>query len=147
MRVRDLMTPASDVITIEPTATVADAARLLMRHGIGALPVVVGPDRSVLGIIAERDIVKAVDDAGPRAIDRPAVRVMRRPAPTCDPDDTIRGVMVRVTSERLRHMVVAVDGQLAGMVSVGDLLKHRLDDLEMEASVLRDVVAAQRARA
>lgn len=143
MRVRELMTPASDVITIGPEATVAEAVRLLMRHGIGALPVV-APNRAVLGLVAERDVVKALDDGAGKALDRPASRVMRRPPPTCDADDTVRRVMARITRERLRHMVVCEGGRLEGLVSVGDLLKNRLDELELEAGVLRDVVAAQR---
>lgn len=143
MRVRQLMTPATDVVTIEPTATVAEAVRLLMRHGIGALPVV-APDRAVLGIVAERDIVNALDRDAEGALDLPVSRAMRRPAPSCDPEDTVRAVMTRITRERQRHMVVCEGGRLAGLVSVGDLLKNRLDDLELEAGVLRDVVAAQR---
>lgn len=143
MRVRELMTPASDVITIGPEATVAEAVRLLMRHGIGALPVV-APNRAVLGLVAERDVVKALDAGAENALDQPVSRVMRRPPPTCDADENVRRVMARITRERLRHMVVCEAGRLEGLVSVGDLLKNRLDELELEAGVLRDVVAAQR---
>lgn len=143
MRVRELMTPASDVITIGPQATVAEAVRLLMRHGIGALPVV-APNRAVLGLVAERDVVKALDAGAENALDEPVSRVMRRPPPSCDADENVRRVMARITRERLRHMVVCEGGRLEGLVSVGDLLKNRLDELELEAGVLRDVVAAQR---
>lgn len=143
MRVRELMTPAPDVVTIQPTATVAEAVRLLMGHGIGALPVV-APDRSVLGLLAERDVVSALDRNPEGALELPVSRAMRRPAPSCGPGDLVQTAMARITRERLRHMVVCEAGRLEGLVSVGDLLKNRLDDLELEASVLRDVVAAQR---
>lgn len=144
MRVTELMTPVPDVITVGPDATIAAASRLLMRHGIGALPVV-DADHTVLGLLAERDVVKALDERGDGALDLPVSRAMRRPPPSCEAHDQARDVMARITRERLRHMVVRDGGRLAGLISVGDLLKHRLDELELEAGVLRDVVAAQRA--
>jgi CBS domain-containing protein len=143
MRVREIMTAAAEVVRVRPETTIAEAIRLLLRHGIGALPVVGDADAPV-GLVAERDVVNALHGRAERVLDLPVAVIMRRPPPTCDAGADVRDVMARITRERLRHMIVCADARLAGMVSVGDLLKHRLDELELEASVLRDVVAAQR---
>lgn len=145
MRVRDLMTKQADVITIGPGAAVSDAVSLLMEHGVGALPVMAS-DGSPVGIVAERDIVAALHATGDEVLTLPVKRVMRRPAPMCEADDPLRDVMARMTVERTRHLVVCEGGRIAGVISVGDLVKHRLEQLETEAGVLRDYVAAQRAR-
>jgi CBS domain-containing protein len=134
----------SSVITIQPDTDLATAARLLIRHRIGGLPVV-APDGAVVGFLAEREIVQAVDQTGGSVRDLPARRFMRSPAPTCSTDDSLQDVMSRMTRDRLRHIVVVQAGRIEGLISVGDLVKHRLDELETEAGVLRDYVTAQRA--
>ncbi len=145
MQVRSIMTAESAVITIAPGDTLADAVRALVDHGIGALPVI-GRDRVPVGLIAERDIARALHEHT-RATPEVAVQhVMQKPAPTCDLDDTLQDVMARMTRSRLRHLVVCDKGRLTGMLSVGDLLKHRLEQLETETGVLRDYVAGQRSR-
>lgn len=144
MRVRELLrNKSSSVITIEPDADLGTAVRLLMQHGIGGLPVVTSVG-SVVGFIAEREIVRSVDEnpLGIRHIK--AEQVMRRPAPTCQSSDSLHEVMVRMTRERLRHLVVLEGGRVAGVISVGDVVKHRLEQLETETGVLRDYVAARR---
>jgi CBS domain-containing protein len=144
MSVRELLKQKRmDVISVESTQSVADAARLLMEHGIGGLPVVDGG--SLLGFVSEREIVHAVDGQSTNVRDVSIASIMRRPAPVCSQDDPIREVMKRMTRERLRHLVVMDGDRLAGVLSVGDLVKHRLDQLETEAGVLRDYVAGQRA--
>lgn len=144
MRVRDLMTPESKLVTVHRNATAGDAVKLLMEHEVGALPVVDG-DRLPLGIVAERDLVRALQATGGGVLDLPVERVMRRPPPTCDVNDQVVDVMSRMTRERSRHLLVCEDGRIGGVVSVGDLVKHRLAQLETEAGVLRDYVAGQRA--
>jgi CBS domain-containing protein len=101
-------------------------------------------DGSVVGILAERDVVRAAYDK-PTALDSLRVQDVMRPAPTCDADDTIRDAMHRMTAERQRHFLVLDEGKLVGVLSVGDLVNDRLRQLEAEADVLRDYVAAHRA--
>jgi CBS domain-containing protein len=144
MQVRELLLKKSaNVVTVQPNTDVLTAVQLLIRHNIGGLPVVAA-DGSVVGFVAERDVVKGVEansDALPR---QPVERIMQRP-PICRADDTLHEVMSRMTRERLRHLVVVDNGRTVGVISVGDLVKHRLEELELEAGTLRDYVAAQRA--
>jgi CBS domain-containing protein len=144
MRVRDLLEQKkSQVITVEPTTDLGTAAKLLMEHGIGGLPVVAHGDKPV-GFLAEREVVKAVHECdGP--IRSVRVEGVMRPAPLCSADDSVQEAMGRMTRQRLRHLVVQDGGRLAGVISVGDIVKHRLQQLETETSVLRDYVAAHRA--
>jgi len=142
VHVRDLV-DRQRVITVGPQEEVATAVRLLFDHNIGGLPVVTA-DGAVVGFIGERDIVKTMNShLGP--IRHMMVRDAMRPAAFCDPDDSIEVVMQRMTSERVRHLVVRENGKLLGVVSVGDTVKFRLGQLEMEAAVLRDYLAGQRA--
>ena len=144
MRVRDLIRAKSDtVITVQSNDELSTAIRLLMRHNIGGLPVLAN-DGSVVGILAERDVVRAAHDQ-PFAFASRRVQDVMRAAPTCDADDTIADAMHRMTVQRQRHFLVLDEGKLVGVLSVGDLLKDRLRQLETEADVLRDYVAAQRA--
>jgi CBS domain-containing protein len=144
MLVRDLLQrKRSETVTVRPGDWLITAAQMLMSHGIGALPVV---EAGVpIGLLSERDIVRAaalnVDGLAGTAVEQ----IMRRPAPTCSADDPIPVVMARMTRDRLRHLVVTENGRLAGVISVGDLVKDRLDELETETGVLRDYVAGQRA--
>jgi CBS domain-containing protein len=145
MRVGELVrSKGGDVVTIRPDSTVGRAVRLLMDHRIGGLPVV-NAEGAPVGFVAERDIVRALDIARAGVHDVPIERIMRRPPPTCSVDDSLNDVMTRMTRERLRHLVVLERDRLAGVLSVGDLVHHRLRELEIEAGVLRDYVAARRA--
>ena len=142
MHVRDLV-GRQRVITVGPQEEVATAVRLLFDHNIGGMPVVTA-DGAVVGFLGERDIVRTMNShLGP--IRHMMVRDAMRPAAFCDPDDSIEVVMQRMTSERVRHLVVRENGKLLGVVSVGDTVKFRLGQLEMEAAVLRDYLAGQRA--
>lgn len=147
MRVKDLlqMKVGPEAITIEPGTEVAVAARLLMKHTIGGLPVVTR-DGNLKGFLAEREIVRALEEGDEDIRRLPVERVMQRPAPTCSSDATLEEVMSLMTRRRLRHLAVLDGEQIVGVLSVGDLVKHRLDQLETEAAVLRDYVMAQRAR-
>ncbi|NLG62119.1 MAG: CBS domain-containing protein [Candidatus Cloacimonetes bacterium] len=143
MRVRELLGRGrSPVITIDSDARVDAAVRLMIEHRIGALPVMSGG--MVVGIVSERDIVELLGREYGNVRSVPLSRIMRR-APTCNIDDDVRDLMVRMTGERLRHFVVMENGRLSGIVSVGDIVKRRLDELELETGVLRDYVAGRRA--
>ena len=144
MRVRDLISAKADtVITVQAKDDLSTAIRLLMRHNIGGLPVLAS-DGSVVGILAERDVVRAAHET-PFAFGSLRVQDLMRPAPTCAADDAIVDAMHRMTVQRQRHFLVLDEGKLIGVLSVGDLLKDRLRQLETEADVLRDYVAGQRA--
>jgi CBS domain-containing protein len=144
MRVGDILAkkPAR-VTTVAPDADLASAVGLLMEHGIGGLPVVAAGETPV-GFLSERDVVDVVNRYdGP--IRHLRVESVMRPAPSCVAEDRLEDVMAKMTRQRLRHLVVLDGGRLAGVISVGDLVKHRLEQLETETGVLRDYVAAQRA--
>lgn len=145
MRVREIMTGGADVLTIEAGDSVGHAVERLMGNAIGALPVV-DRARSPVGLISERDIARALHEHPEGAARLAVQRIMRRPPPLCALDDDIREVMARMTRQRLRHLIVCDGGRIVGMLSVGDLLKHRLQELELETGVLRDYVAGQRSR-
>ena len=141
MYVRDLV-DQQHVITVSPKDEVATAVRLLFSHHIGGLPVVAS-DGAIVGFIGERDIVKTLNAQWGLVRHMLVQDVMRAPD-FCDPDDTIEMVMRRMTSDRVRHLVVRENGRLLGVVSVGDMVKYRLSQLEMETAVLRDYLAGQR---
>jgi CBS domain-containing protein len=131
------------LITVGPQVDVGTAIRLFFTHSIGGLPVV-SHDGTVVGFVSERDVVRAVNGhMGP--IRNMLVQEVMRPAPFCDADDTVESVMKQMTAQRLRHLVVRDGGRPIGVVSVGDMVKYQLEQLESERAVLRDYVAAQRA--
>lgn len=143
MRVRDLLArKPSKLVTVEPDAHIGAAIALLFAHNVGGLPVM-KPDGSILGYVAERDIVRAVRLHGGTFH---ALRVdqIMQPAPVCDADDTVEEIMHRMTMHRLRHLIVRDGEQIVGVISVGDIVRYRLEELETETGVLRDYVAAHR---
>jgi CBS domain-containing protein len=134
-----LAAKGGDVLTIEPNTTLAAAAERLAKHKIGAL-VVTGPDRRVVGIVSERDIVEMLAERGAAALDLPLTEVMTRGVMTCMPGDTVSSLMERMTEGKFRHLPVLDQGRLAGIVSIGDVVKHRLEEMEREQSALRDYI-------
>jgi CBS domain-containing protein len=128
------------VATIRPEATIADAVGMLNRERIGAL-VVSENGGGVDGILSERDIVMALGDHGGELLSRPVSAIMTRPVITCEPSDSVGELMAEMTSRRIRHFPVLCDGRLCGIVSIGDLVKNRLDEVEYEASSLRSFIA------
>jgi CBS domain-containing protein len=130
------------VTTIAPDASVKRAADWLHAKNIGAL--VVTRDNAVLGLISEREIVHAVSRHGEAAGSMSVSDIMHYGVPTVSPDESLIRVMNLMTHHRVRHMPVMRGGQLVGIVSIGDVVKHRLEDLELETNVLRDVYAAAR---
>src|SRR5215210_8462961 len=139
-----LRTKGHRVVTVAPTATVAEAAALLERNRIGAA-VVSADGRRLDGLLDESDIVRAVVRDGPEGLNRPVRDAMTREPATCAPDDRITSVMAVMTQRRQRHLPVLSGGELAGLVSIGDAVKARLSELELEARVLRDAWIAHRA--
>ena len=127
-----------DVVTIAPEKTLADAAGLLSENRIGALVVVVG--ERVSGILSERDIVRAVAASGGAALANKVSDKMTGTVVTCGPQDTTAAVMNRMTAGRFRHLPVVDNGRLAGIVSIGDVVKFRLAEIERESSMLRDYI-------
>ena len=127
------------VITIEPTASLEQAAKILAERRIGAL-VVTGPEQRVVGIVSERDIVAMLAARGCHALDVPLTAVMTRKVTTCSPADTISTIMERMTEGKFRHVPVVEQGRLTGIVSIGDVVKHRLQQMESEQNALRDYI-------
>jgi CBS domain-containing protein len=128
-----------EVVTIEPTTNLAAAANLLADRKIGAV-VITGPDQHLVGIVSERDIVQQVAAHGAAAFGLPLTDVMTRKVMTCSVADTISSVMERMTEGKFRHLPVIEQGRLAGIVSIGDVVKHRLQEMEREQSALRDYI-------
>ena len=128
-----------NVVTVEPTATLAAAAKLLAQHRIGAL-VVHGPDRRVGGIVSERDIVRVLAEQGAGALEQPVGQVMTRKVVTCRISDTVAALMEQMTAGKFRHLPVVEDGQLVGIISIGDVVKHRVQEIERESAALRDYI-------
>jgi CBS domain-containing protein len=129
------------VATIRPDATIADAVNMLHRERIGAI-VVSEDGNSVDGILSERDVVNALADSGAALLARRVDDIMTRNVITCEPGDTVGGLMAEMTNRRIRHFPVVADGRLCGIVSIGDLVKNRLDEVEFEAQSLRSFIAS-----
>lgn len=128
-----------EVVTIEPTGNVDSAVWLLAERRIGAL-VVTGPDRRVVGIVSERDIVRALAEKGTRALGLPLTQVMTRKVATCTRGETIASIMERMTTGKFRHLPVVEQERLVGIISIGDVVKHRLHEMEQESSALKDYI-------
>jgi CBS domain-containing protein len=128
-----------DVISIEPTATLEAAVKTLGEHRIGAL-LVLGPDRRVTGILSERDIVRALAEQGADVLNKPLAQVMTRKVVTCSQTETVETIMERMTTGKFRHVPVVEQDQVVGVISIGDVVKHRLHEMEQEAAALRDYI-------
>ncbi|MGH1483559.1 MAG: CBS domain-containing protein [Geminicoccales bacterium] len=131
-----LETKGREVKTIGPSATLATVAQRLRLKRIGAL--VVLDDDKMIGMISERDVVHAFAADRLRSADVKVADVMTRQVISCLPDDGLTRVLALMTRHRVRHVPVVRAGELLGLISIGDVVKHRLDELEMEAAVLRD---------
>jgi len=133
----------SDVVTVAPEMSTAEVVAALAEHHIGA--VVVSTDgRTIVGVLSERDVVRALATDGPAALDRPASAWMTTEVVSCRPDSTVEELMSTMTQRRIRHVPVVVDGNLVGLVSIGDVVKDRISGLEQEKQVLHDYIANPR---
>jgi len=136
-----LVQKGRDVATVSGEASVADAIQILGARKVGAL-VVSNPGRDILGIISERDVVKLIARAGVAALGEPVSRHMTAKVIACAEEDTIGTVMERMTAGRFRHMPVETDGKLAGIISIGDVVKARLEQMASESQALREYISS-----
>jgi CBS domain-containing protein len=134
-----LSAKGGDVISIEPTAILETAVRTLAERRIGAL-LVLGPDRRVIGILSERDIVRVLAEQGAAGLAQPLAQVMTRKVVTCSPSDTVDVLMERMTTGKFRHVPVVEQDRVIGVISIGDVVKHRLKEIEQESAALRDYI-------
>lgn len=129
-----------EVATVSPDITLQEAAKLLSEQRIGAL-VITSIGMKVAGIISERDIVRAVGGRGEAALNQPVREFMTKSVVTCTEDDTMNILMMRMTAGRFRHLPVVEGGQLAGIVSIGDVVKFRVAEMERESEALKQYIA------
>jgi CBS domain-containing protein len=127
----------SDVVTSTANRSLLDIAELLTQHGIGCV-VIVGEDDKIAGIVSERDLMRAIGQDGPKALARPVSDVMTKTVVTARETDTSERLMSEMTVHRFRHMPVVETGRLIGLISIGDLVKLQIADVEMEATATRE---------
>ncbi len=134
-----LATKGGDVVSIEPTATLETAVHKLAEHRIGAL-LVLGPDRRVIGILSERDVVRVLAERGAGVLGEPLSQVMTRKVVTCGQSDTVGAIMELMTTGKFRHVPVVEQERVVGVISIGDVVKYRLREIEDESTALRDYI-------
>lgn len=127
-----------EVVTIAAEARVGDAVALLAERRIGAIPVVA--DGRVVGVFSERDVIRSLADGGAAALDAPVSVAMTAPARTVGSAEPVLGALSLMTQRRIRHLPVVDGDALIGIVSIGDLVKHRIDRIESEAAAMRDYI-------
>jgi CBS domain-containing protein len=132
----------SDVITVSRDATIGQAARMMSEHRVGALVVTLGDE--VVGILSDREVVSGLARHRERLSTVPVSELMRREVVSVSPQEHIKRVMMLMTRHRTTHVPVLAAERLVGIVSIGDVVKHRLEELEMETNVLRDAYFAVR---
>jgi CBS domain-containing protein len=137
---RILSTKGRHVVSIEANQTLSEAARLMSERRIGAVVVVDGR-RPVSGILSERDIVKAVAAQGARALDEPVSRFMTGQVVTCTGRSSINDLMELMTQQKFRHVPVVEDDQLVGIISIGDVVKQRVEEIEAESQAIKEYIA------
>ena len=129
----------SEVVSTRPEATIAEVAGLLKEKRIGAV-VVTDADGRLCGIISERDLARGLANHGSKLLDMKVGGLMTSDVVTCSPDDGIETLMQTMTDGRFRHLPVVKDGELTGIISIGDVVKHRLKELEAETHMLQDYI-------
>ena len=142
MKVSDILgSKGNAVATIRPEASISTVVRRLRLEGIGAM--VVSEDSvQVVGIISERDIVRGLAEDGADLLEKRVLDLMTSPVKTCTLDAKIKEIMAVMTRSRIRHLPVVEDSRLVGIISIGDVVKNRLEEVELEADVLRDAYIA-----
>lgn len=140
MRISDVLRAKDgSVVTISPDATVRDLVTLLDEHNIGAV-VVSTPSEPVAGIVSERDIVRGLT-SGVEVLEAPISQIMTTPVHTVGPEESVHGLMRLMSEHRVRHVPVVVDASLQGIVSIGDVVKSRIGELEFERDQLSSYVS------
>ena len=141
MRIADLLrTKGSAVATVTPETTVTTLLAGLADHNVGAM-VVVAPDGSIAGIVSERDVVRRLHEHGPALLDGPVSEIMTKLVASCGPEDSVDQLSVLMTERRIRHVPVLAEGRLAGIVSIGDVVKNRMEQLEQSQEQLQAYIA------
>jgi CBS domain-containing protein len=133
-----LQNKGPEVLTIDSKTTVREAVALLAERKIGALPVLA--DQVVAGIMSERDVIYCFSSDGAAVLDWPVDRIMTAPAITVTPDQQVLGALSLMTRRRIRHLPVVEGGAIVGIVSIGDLVKYRMDRIEQEAAAMLDYI-------
>lgn len=128
------------LVAAKPDDTILSVSHLLTTHGIGAV-LVLNPDGSIMGILSERDIVRGLAKFGADLLGRKAETIMTRNVVVCSPHDSVQDAMHLMTRRRIRHLPVTEAGRVVGMISIGDVVKKRIADTEMEAEALRHYIA------
>lgn len=128
----------ADILTCEASISVREAVALLADRRIGALPVLEADE--VAGIFSERDVIYKLREQGPAVLDRQVGDVMTAPAVTVDPDTEVLAALSLMTKRRIRHLPVVKGGKMTDFVSIGDLVKYRIDQVESEAQAMRDYI-------
>jgi CBS domain-containing protein len=128
-----------DVVTIDPAQSLAEAIKMLAEKRIGAA-LVLGADRRIAGIISERDVVRALAERGAAALDEQVSRTMTRKVETCNESEAVASIMERMTAGKFRHLPVVDQGRLVGLVSIGDIVKHRVHEMESDSIAMRDYI-------
>ena len=134
-----LASKGGNVVTAEPTADLAKAAKLLAERRIGAV-LILDTNHQIVGILSERDIVRALAEHGAAALNKPISQIMTSNVKTCSENDTIGDLMGRMTTGKFRHLPVVQQGKLIGIVSIGDVVKSRVEEIDHEAEALRDYI-------
>ncbi|MCA0419179.1 CBS domain-containing protein [Bosea beijingensis] len=129
-----------DVISVQPHRTLAEAIRTLSEKRIGAV-VVMGADGALVGILSERDIIRALGELGASALESAVSRSMTSKVVTCRPQTSVDELMEIMTTGRFRHVPVVENGRVTGLVSIGDVVKHRVAAIEAESKAMRDYIA------
>jgi CBS domain-containing protein len=127
-----------NIVTVDPSATVRAAVKLLSERRIGA--VLAMADGRIAGILSERDIVRVLGERGASILDEKVEAVMTRKVITCRPADTVAAIMEKMTEGKFRHLPVVDDGKVVGLISIGDVVKRRVMDIEHEQEALRDYI-------
>jgi CBS domain-containing protein len=134
-----LASKGREVVTIAPSASLASAVGLLVEKRIGAV-LILGADRRVVGILCERDVVRALAERGAGALEEPVSQTMTRKVSTCNENESVFNIMERMTEGRSRHVPVVDQGELVGIVSIGDVVKHRLHQMERDSAMMHDYI-------
>ncbi len=131
----------TSVITSDPDATIAQIVGILSRERVGVV-VICKKDGALAGIVSERDIVRGLAERGQTVMNTAVTDLMTTSVTTCSPGDTVSSIMATMTARRIRHLPVIESGKLCGIISIGDAVKHRLDEIESEADALRQYVTS-----
>ena len=131
-----------DIISVQPETTVIDTANLLRKNRIGSV-LALTDDGEIAGVVSERDIVTGLSEVGPEILDKPVSEIMTRDVHVCRPDDNMEQILAWMTDRRVRHLPVVDHGKLIGIISIGDVVKTRIQELEVESSALKSFISGR----